>query len=82
MPTERQILGAKIRAAEEEWHLKTRKPYGSKKNPSGWIIPPREERDLYLAEMFGLDPQDISPFFTYSRSCTHPWSAGACDKCP
>lgn len=75
--TERQILGAKVRAAEEAWTLKHQKPCGG-----GFLVPLREERDRYLSRKFGMPPHRISYFLTWSRTCTHPWSEGACEDCP
>lgn len=78
-PTPRQILGALVRAEEERWTKKHRKPY---QKGGGWLVPPRAERDAHLGKMFGLSPHEISQFFTYSRYCTHAWSDGACAQCP
>jgi hypothetical protein len=75
--TDLQILGAKIRAAEEEFVVANAKPYGG-----GFIVPSREEKLQYLSNVFGISTTEISYFLTWSRSCTHPWSAGACEKCP
>jgi hypothetical protein len=77
MITERQIVGAKIRAADEEYINKHRKPLGG-----GYEVPSNKERYEYLAKKFGLPVTEISYFMTYSRQCTHPWSAGACPQCP
>lgn len=77
MPTERQILGCKIRAALEEFHEARKKPEGG-----GFLLPSRKERDEYLSEMFGMPPVEIRYFLTYSCKCDHPWSDGACDDCP
>ena len=77
MPTERQLLGSQIRAAEEAWTLRHRKPY-----MGGFLVPPREEKYRYLSEEFGLSPYEISYFLVWSRSCSHPWSDGACEGCP
>lgn len=82
MPSELQILGAQLRAAEEEWVKKHRKPYGAKDGSGGWLVPGHEERNAYLSKKFGIEPWKVSYFFTYSRACQHPWSDGACEKCP
>ena len=76
-PTPRQILGAKIRAAAEAWEIKHRR-----KEAGGWILPEREKRDRYLARKFSLPVSEIPYFMTWSRTCTHPWSDGACPLCP
>ncbi len=81
MPTETQILGAKIMVAREAYEAKHRKPYMGKPS-NGWIYPPRENVYRHLSKLFGLMPRTLSYFMTYSRSCEHPWSKGACDKCP
>ena len=77
-PTERQVLGAKIRAAAEEWEEKHRQKF----HAGGWILPPMEVRNGHLASRFGMTPREISRFMTWSRNCTHPWSEGACPRCP
>ena len=76
-PSPRQVLGCKVRAAAEAYEHQRRKPLGG-----GWEVPSREETYAYLTAEFGLSAHELSPFFTYSRTCTHPWSAGACPKCP
>lgn len=76
-PTERQILGAKIRAASEDFERAHRKPYRG-----GFEIPNREQRLRHLSGLFEIPPHEISIFLTWSRTCTHPWSSGACEKCP
>ena len=82
-PSPRQVLGCKVRAAAEAYEHQRRKPLGG-----GWELPSRQETYAYLtAEFgptteFGLSTHELSLFFTYSRACTHPWSAGACPKCP
>ena len=80
MPTERQVLGAKILAAKEAFVDQHKKPWG--KGGGGWLVPSTEDRYAYLSEKFGLMPRTLSFFMTYSRSCEHPWSEGACAKCP
>lgn len=77
MPTERQILGAKIRAENERYVLKNRKPYRG-----GYEVPGRQKISAHLAKTFRMPAEKVSYFLTWSRSCTHPWSAGACDACP
>jgi hypothetical protein len=77
LPTEGQILAARIRAEEEAYVMARRKPYAG-----GWIVPRREEVYSHLSEMFGMTRHEISYFFTYSRVCSHAWSNGACHKCP
>jgi hypothetical protein len=78
-PTERQILGASIRAEAEEYDAQARRPH-----PGGWEYPEghRERRNAHLALKFGVSPQEAGRFMTYSRSCTHSWKEGACYKCP
>lgn len=79
MPTEQQILGAKIRAEAEAFDLKHRKPW---MRGGGWIVPSTQERNEHLSRVFGLHPREFSRYMTYSRYCTHKWSEGACDDCP
>ncbi len=76
-PSPRQVLGCKVRAAREAYEHARRKPLGG-----GWELPSREETYAYLTAEFGLSARELSPFFTYACACTHPWSAGACPKCP
>lgn len=76
-PSEKQILGAKIRAEEEAFYLANRKPY-----KGGWDIPPATEKLAHLSRIFEMPPHEISYFLTWSRSCTHKWSDGACIECP
>lgn len=80
MPSEKQILGARIRAANEAYVLANRKPYNGQRG--SWVVPSSEERNRYLSEMFDMPPREVSYYLTYSRSCTHAWSEGACDRCP
>ena len=75
--TDRQILGAKIRAAAEAFIKKHQKPY-----MGGYEIPTNKEKYEHLSKLFGLSPLEISYFMTYSRVCTHEWSEGACPSCP
>jgi hypothetical protein len=77
MPTDRQILGAKVRAAREAYEKKHGKPSGG-----GLLIPSRAVVYDHLSKKFGIPPYELSFFFTYSRACTHKWSEGACDQCP
>lgn len=79
-PTERQILGAKVRAEAEKYEAKNRK----KVRGGGWELPAgyREKRNEHLARKFNLDPHEARRFLTWSRSCTHSWSEGACHLCP
>lgn len=77
VPNERQILGAKIRAEAECFYIKKRRPY-----QGGYLVPPKEDLYNHLAKIFKRTPLDISYYMTYSRSCTHPWSDGACPDCP
>jgi len=77
MITKLQILGAEIRAAEEQYVIKHRVAH-----KGGWIVPCREEVHEYLSEIFGIPAERIKFFFTYSRQCNHPWSEGACEECP
>jgi hypothetical protein len=78
VPTDKQVLGARIRAAEEAYVKKHRKPYKG----GGWIIPSRQEVHGHLSAMFDIPVRDIGFFLTYSRNCTHTWAQGACDACP
>jgi hypothetical protein len=77
MPTERQILGAKIRAEKDRYVRKHQKPH-----MGGYLVPENAEVDEHLAKKFGLPTLEIRYFMTWSRRCDHPWSAGACDDCP
>jgi hypothetical protein len=77
MPTEGQILRAKIMAAGEAYEKKHRKPLAG-----GFSVPSRDKTYNYLSKMFGLPTHEISRFMTYARSCTHEWSEGACERCP
>lgn len=77
MPTAKQILGAQIRAAGEDFINKRKKP-----KSGGFSVPFNKDKYKHLAEMFGMSPVDVSYFFTFSRYCDHEWSEGACDKCP
>ena len=76
-PSERQVLAAKIRACEEEYERKHRKPSGG-----GYEVPSNKDRYKYLSKKFGMSPVDVSYYFTYSRTCSHKWSEGACFECP
>jgi len=78
MPTANQILGAEIRAAQEAWFKRNRRPYRG----GGYTVPSRARELAFLGRKFGMTPVAVSYFLTYSRECTHPWSAGACDRCP
>ena len=101
MPTPYQILGAKIRAAEEAYIKKHRRPYTAgplamprkdvyeylssilgQQHQEGYLVPSRKDTYKYLSKLFGMPTHEVSYFFTYSRFCEHPWSAGACDDCP
>jgi len=77
--TERQVLGAKIRAEKEKYEAKVRRRVSG-----GWEFAKGHRERLYahLAKKFGMDPNDVQYFLTWSRSCDHPWSAGACPMCP
>jgi len=77
MPTANQILGAKIRAEAERYKAKHSKPY-----MGGYEVPSNKETLSHLSNVFGLSTHEISLYLTYSRQCTHPWSAGACSECP
>lgn len=77
MPTERQILGAKIRAANDAYVKARRKPCAG-----GYEVPSNQDRYRYLAKKFGMAPHEISHYFTFTRYCEHPWSKGACNDCP
>jgi hypothetical protein len=77
MPTERQILGAKIRAEREKYELKHRR-----RKDGEWCFPERSKIYAHLAKTFGISKTEVSYFMTYSRYCTHSWASGACDKCP
>jgi len=77
MPSEKQILGSKIRAAYESY-------FDSNKTPcrGGFLVPSTSQCLNHLSKLFGMKPVEIGYFLTYARYCTHPWSDGACDKCP
>lgn len=77
MPTNKQILGAEIRAAAEKFINDRKKPCCG-----GFTIPPNKDKYAFIANMFGMSAVDVSYFFTYSRYCEHPWAEGACDRCP
>ena len=76
--TEKQVLGAKIRAEQEAYVLKHRKPYKG----GGWTVPERKQVYAHLSKIFGLPSYEISYYFTYTSTCTHPWKDGACPECP
>ncbi len=77
MPTEKQILGAKIRAAGDKFIKERKKPC-----VGGFIVPSNRDKNAFIANMFCMSPVEVSYFFTYSRYCDHPWASGACDRCP
>ena len=76
--TPRQVLGARIRAERERYVKRLRKPYPE----GGWIVPSQEKVHKHLSNKFGLDVEEVRSYLTYSRSCSHPWSEGACEQCP
>ena len=76
-PTERQVLGARVRAAFDQWILDHGTP-----GEGGVHLPSRQERDAYLCNLFDMEVHEVHQFLTYSRKCDHPWSEGACSKCP
>ena len=76
-PTSAQVIAARVRAAVEVYEKKHRKPCGG-----GWKLPPRAEMYKAVAEEVGVSVRAISYCLTYARQCTHPWSEGACPKCP
>jgi len=77
--TPHQILGAEIRAEVERFEKKIRR-----RCAGGWELPAnyRTRRDAHIAKMFSIAPSAVQFFMTWSRACTHPWSAGACPLCP
>lgn len=78
MITVQQQLGAEIRAYAEVQEKKHSRPY------MGGRLMLLSQEKLYakVAKKFGLPYNEVSRYFTWSRSCTHPWSAGACEDCP
>lgn len=76
-PTEAQILAAKVRAAAEAFYLRTRR-----RHYGGFIVPSNDECYEAVSKETGVCKTAISFCLTFSRSCTHPWSDGACSKCP
>lgn len=77
MPTEKQILGAKIRTVGEKFIDDNKKPCRG-----GFLVPSNKDKNAFVANMFGMPVTEVSYFFTYARSCTHSWAEGACDRCP
>jgi hypothetical protein len=75
--SQNQILGCKIRAAEEKFYKKHRKRF-----EGGWIVPTSKKKLKFLSKKFNMSILDISYFLSYSRSCTHSWKKGACELCP
>ena len=75
--TEDQILGCKVRAEEERYVNARRKPLAG-----GFEVPPRSQVREHLSGVFGLSAVELSYYFTFTRTCRHPWSAGACPLCP
>lgn len=45
-------------------------------------MPPTAEVHAAVADQLGERVEAIRCCMTYSRSCTHSWSAGACGDCP
>ncbi len=76
-PDEYQVRAAKVRAAIEAYEKKHRKPYAG-----GWEYPTSEKIYKAVAKITGESVYAISFITTYSRTCEHPWSKGACPKCP
>ena len=76
-PTSGQVIAARVRAAVEAYEKKHRKPC-----EGGWEVPPRETMYRAVAKETGVRVGAISFCLTYSRSCTHSWSEGACPRCP
>jgi hypothetical protein len=72
-----QKLGALIRAEAEAFILARRKKCGG-----GYEVPSRDTVEKHLSARFNIPQHKVSFYQTYSRSCSHPWSAGACPKCP
>lgn len=77
MPTANQILGAKIRAANEAYVKKHRRVL-----EGGFEVPSQTDCYNHLAAKFGMSAVEVSRYLTYSRVCDHPWADGACDDCP
>jgi len=80
-PSKGKQLAAQVRAAREKLEAKYRRPCKEFKG-SFEIHITREEVYARLGKQFGIPPNEIDRYFTFSRSCTHPWSAGACKDCP
>lgn len=76
VPSVAQQFVAYVRAAVEAEKLRLRKPY-----LGGFLTPMVDIRDT-VAEKFGIPQHTLFSYLTYSRACTHPWSSGACSKCP
>ena len=76
-PSPAQIFAARVRAAAEAYTEKKKKPLGG-----GFSVPPRKEVYAHVSREVGVAEQNVGFFLTYSRQCTHPWSAGACHLCP
>jgi hypothetical protein len=75
-PSEAQVLAAAIRLERQRYEEKHRIPCSG-----GWLVPSNKEVYKHLSEVFGLEPNKLSFYFTYSRTCTHSWET-ACHLCP
>lgn len=75
--TTSQILAAKVRAAVEAYYKKHRKPCGG-----GFLLPDKKKTYSEVAKMCSVSEIAVGFCMTYSRYCEHPWSEGACSKCP
>jgi hypothetical protein len=79
MSTAAKQFVANVRAYKEKLEAKHSRPYAGGRE----ILISSEEVHKQISDKFGIVPShEVSRYFTYSRSCTHPWSAGACKDCP
>lgn len=76
-PNELQVRAANIRAEVEAYYDKHKKPYGG-----GFVVPDKETVYSAVASKLGESVRAVEFCMTYSRSCTHEWSEGACPDCP
>lgn len=76
-PDEFQKRAAKVRAVSEAYYKKHRKPY-----LGGYLVPSSEKVYKVIAKITGETVRAVNFCMTYSRSCAHPWSKGACADCP
>jgi hypothetical protein len=69
---------AKVRAFKETLEKKHSRPYQGGRE----ILITRDELYAAVEKKFSIPRDQVSYYFTWSRSCTHPWSKGACENCP